>query len=150
MKIVKGRENPILRTVSKPVPEVTKKVAKLVKDMEPVMFKAQGVGLAAPQIGLNTRVVLCVLGRNRVVPMINPEILWKSEETETYEEGCLSLPGLWKRTERHKSLQVRYLDKYGKENILKLEGLDARVVQHEVDHLNAILFVDRAEGKVKE
>lgn len=116
--------------------------------MEPTMFKARGVGLAAPQIGLNTRVVLCLLDKDRVVPMINPEIIWRSKETETCEEGCLSIPGLWKDTERALAVQVKFTDKKGQVTILKLEGLNARIVQHEVDHLNGILFVDRAEGLI--
>ena len=148
MEIVKGKTNPILRAKSKPVPVITKKILKLIKDMEPTMFKANGIGLAAPQIGLNLRLALCILDRDRVVPMINPEILWKSKEAETYEEGCLSLPGIWKATERSLGIQVKYLDRKGQVNVLKLTDLNARVVQHEVDHLNGILFVDRAEGKV--
>ena len=132
LNIVRGRDNKILRTVS--------------KDMKVTMDHEKGVGLAAPQVGENIRVVICKFNHDTphelIIPMINPVITKKSEEMVLGEEGCLSLPGLYDAIARHESLTVKYLDTKGRENVLKLSEYNARVVQHEVDHIDAHLYID--------
>lgn len=152
--IEKGPKNKILRTESKPVKKFDKKLCKFLDDMKETMYKADGIGLAAPQVGVNIRVVVCRFNSSTsheiVVEMINPEILEKSKEMDTNEEGCLSLPGKFDNLERHKSLTVKFLDRKGEENVLKLNGLNARIVQHEVDHINAKLYIDHVKGTAVE
>ncbi|MDA7494826.1 peptide deformylase, partial [Candidatus Gracilibacteria bacterium] len=108
-----------------------------------------GVGLAAPQIGVNKRLIIVSLLRDRddedfkTVMMINPEILEHSEITDKEEEGCLSVPGAKGKVERYLTIKLRYLDNKGKVKILRLQGLSARIVQHEIDHIDGVLFVDK-------
>jgi peptide deformylase len=144
LSIETGADNKTLRNKSKPVKAVTKKVLKFIREMEDAMEAEKGVGLAAPQVGLNERIVLVTIGQ-KVIPMINPEIIAHSDKTEWAEEGCLSLPGQWAKVERYQSIAVRYLDEKGRPLTLNLSGFDARVVQHEVDHLEGILFTDYLE-----
>ena len=149
LPIEKGADNKILRTVSTKVPrtKIDKKMSKFLDDMKETMFKAEGIGLAAPQVSQNVRVVVCRFNNNSdhetIVDMINPEIIWKSDEKKVHEEGCLSLPGKWDDVARHTELTVKYLDRKGRECVLKLKGLNARIVQHEVDHIDAKLYIDR-------
>lgn len=149
LPIEKGEDNKILRTVSTKVPrtKIDKKMAKFLDDMKDTMFKAEGIGLAAPQVSQNIRVVICRFNNNTdhetIVDMINPEIIAVSDEKKVHEEGCLSLPGKWDDVARHTELTVKYLDRKGRECVLKLKGLNARIVQHEVDHINAKLYIDR-------
>ena len=152
LKTLTGRDNPILRAKSKPVSRVTREINTLIEDMKQTMARKHGVGLAAPQIGQNIRVVLIALQKSktigedfRVVPMINPEIMNFSSETWIVEEGCLSLPGLFVPVERSRKVTVRYLDEKGHEKIIALENINARIIQHEVDHLDGILIVDRVK-----
>lgn len=149
LDIVTGEKTEILRTVCSEVTKFDKSLAKLVSDMNDTMIKAKGVGIAAPQVGVNSRVFLAVLGsttKNPVtVPMVNPEITYFSDDEELDEEGCLSLPKQFAKVWRSERVTVKFQDLKGKSSQLKLSGLDARVVQHEVDHLNGILFIDRLE-----
>ncbi len=141
LKIITGEDKKILRTKTKRVPAVTKEVQKFLKDMEAATIKADGLGLAAPQVGSDMR--MCVARFNgRLTPMVNPEITWKSKVTETAEEGCLSLPGVWIPVSRSIEIVVRYQTARGDEKELKLSDMDARVVQHETDHLDGVLIVD--------
>jgi len=142
--ITKGADNPILRRKDNPkYGKVTKKTQKLLKDMEDSMIAANGVGIAATQIGINERVCHITINKNRdTFPMINPEILEYSEETETDTEGCLSLPGKWGPVERSVKVKVRFLDAKGHEQVMIFQDFEARIVQHEVDHLNGTLFID--------
>lgn len=141
LKIITGADAPILRTKTKKVPAVTKDVQKLLKDMEQTTVAADGLGLAAPQIGSDLRA--CVARVNgRLTPMVNPEITWKSAVTETAEEGCLSLPGIWVPVSRAVEIVVSYQTLKGDKKKLKLSDMDARVVQHETDHLDGKLIVD--------
>ncbi|MFA6549872.1 MAG: peptide deformylase [Candidatus Gracilibacteria bacterium] len=146
LKILTGADNKILRTKSVEVKHVTK-IAKLIKDMKDTL-DAKDLGLAAPQVGENVRICLVRLNASTkneaLVLMINPEIIGMGKEKEIGEEGCLSLPGLWINVERAKKITVKFLDAKNKEQILMLERLNARVVQHEIDHLDGILMVDRA------
>jgi len=144
-----GKDNPILRAKSIPVKNFDNAFKKFVKDMRLTMIKKDGLGLAAPQVGRNIRIIMVTLNsrtsHKAVTAMINPEILSFGEEVETAEEGCLSLPGIWDKVERSKNITVSFIDFDGEKQILKLEGLNARVVQHEVDHLDGILFIDRVK-----
>lgn len=147
LTIEKGTDNVILRAVSAPVKKIDKKLAKFLDDMKDTMFDAEGIGLAAPQVSKNIRVVICRFNydtKNEViVDMVNPVIIDHSEEKDVHEEGCLSLPGKYDKVARYTWLTVKYLDRKGRENILKLSGLNARIVQHEVDHIDGKLYVDR-------
>lgn len=149
LPIQKNPDNEILRTVSKPVKKVDKKLLKFLDDMRETMFDANGIGLAAPQVGENIRVVVCYFNHETpnelIVDMINPEIISRSEKMVLNEEGCLSLPGEFDKVRRHASLVVKYLDRKGKERVLQLSGLNARIVQHEIDHIDGTLYIDRVE-----
>ncbi len=141
LRIVTGQDTEILRAVAKKIPQVTKEVKKLINDMKKAVKKAEGLGLAAPQVGKSLR--LCLASFNgKMTPMINPEITWRSEETSVMEEGCLSLPKINVDVTRSAEVLVRYLDENSVEQDRRLHDLDARVVQHEIDHLNGVLIVD--------
>lgn len=142
LQIETGDGNEILRKKSTPVKEVDKKILKLIKDMEVSMADEKGVGLAAPQVGVNKRVIIVTLDDKKIMPMINPEITDHSGETICGEEGCLSLPGIWGQVERYQQIVVKFLNEKGHKMILKLDNFNARVVQHEIDHLDGILFTD--------
>lgn len=148
-----GVDNAILRAVSKPVLKVDKNLLKFIEKMKIAMEEERGIGLAAPQVGKSIRVIVVRLDAEkkkfRDIGMINPQIIHFSEETVLGQEGCLSIPGFFDEVERSKNIIVKFLDVKGKEQILRLEDLDARVVQHEVDHLDGILFVDRLEEQNK-
>lgn len=141
LPIIKGEDTEMLRAVAAPVPQVTKEVVKLIKNMEETVKKAEGLGLAAPQIGKSVRVCLVML-HGKMTPMINPEILWSSDETSVMTEGCLSLPKIEVEVERPVEVTVKYTDKKGQDQERRLSDLDAKVMQHELDHLNGVLIVD--------
>ncbi len=147
LKIEVGTENEILRQVSTPVKKVDKNIQKLIKNMEMTMGEENGCGLAAPQVGVLQRVIVVLLNQQTeqevVLPMINPEIVYHSEETDIDTEGCLSIPDYFDEVERYTDIIVKFLDKKGKEQMLKMSDLNARIVQHEIDHLNGVLFVDK-------
>lgn len=143
INITKGSDNPILRQKSPKHGKITKKTLKLLKDMEDSMIATNGVGIAAPQIGVNTRVAHITITKKRITfPMINPEILEKSEETNVETEGCLSLPKKWGPVKRSNWVVVKFLNDKGEERVMLFEAFEARIVQHEVDHLNGTLFID--------
>lgn len=143
-----GSDNKILRTVSKRVAKVTPEIRKFAQEMTKTMFKENGVGIAAPQCGKNIRMAIVRLNpgeKNEIVfPIINPEIMDASEEMEDGEEGCLSLRGVWGKVMRHAHLLVHFINIKGQEQSLLLEHFNARIIQHEVDHLDSTLFIDRA------
>jgi len=146
LEILVGKDNPALRTKATPVPKVTKEIQQLLKDMELTTKGADGLGLAAPQVGVSLRV--CISNFNgKLNPMINPEITWKSEEEDTIEEGCLSLPDITVSMTRSSEVIVQYLDAKGNEQERKLEMMDARAIQHEIDHLDGVMIVDYAHGE---
>lgn len=141
LPIVIGPDNPILRKKTKKVGQVTKEVQKLAKDMAETMQEANGVGLAAPQVGSDLR--LCLVPINGIAKaLIDPEITWKSEETNIDEEGCLSLPGVYLPITRSTAITIKYTDVKGVAQERRLEGFEARVAQHETDHLDGVLIVD--------
>jgi peptide deformylase len=144
--IVTGADTPVLRAKAKPVAKVTKEVQELLKDMAETCVLADGQGLAAPQIGVSERVIVAVLNE-RLVGLVNPEITWRSSEMVRDEEGCLSLPHQYVVVARDRAIGVKFLDVNGKPQELRLSDMDARVIQHEVDHLDGILIVDHSAKK---
>ena len=147
LPIVIGEKNPVLRKQTRDVTKVTKDILKLIKDMLDTMTEAKGAGLAAPQVGRTERVCIALIGK-KIVPLINPHILWRSDSTAIAEEGCLSLPDVWLNISRPTDITVEYLTAAGKKREVKLSGFDARVVQHEVDHLEGILITDHRKQKI--
>ena len=133
--------DPILKKKCPEVKKITPEIKKLAEEMIEILEKSNGVGLAAPQIGELKRVIVVQTERRPEV-FINPQIVKKSRETVTTEEGCLSFPGIWLKIKRAKEVEVQALDKEGKEVQIKAEGMPARILQHEIDHLNGIMFVD--------
>jgi peptide deformylase len=135
-----------LRSVSKPVAGIDDEIRTLVADMFETMYKAPGIGLAAIQVAVPARVVVMDLskreGPTEPRVFINPEIIWKSEEISRYEEGCLSIPDIQEDVERPARVKVKYLDLDGKPQEDDADGLFATCIQHEVDHLNGVLFID--------
>ncbi len=138
--------NPLLKTVSKPVDAIDSKILGILNDMLETMYAAPGIGLAAIQIGIPKRLLVIDIGRdieNRDPHFfINPEILDPAEELSSFEEGCLSVPGVWEEIERPNECNVRFLDINGDEKNIRYSGMMATVIQHEMDHLNGIVFVD--------
>lgn len=137
----------LLREKARPVPKVGDNIRKLVANMADTMYSADGVGLAAPQIGISKRVVVIDVGEG-LVELINPEIL-EREGKQTDTEGCLSVPELVGEVTRAYRVVVKALDKDGQEITVEAEGLFARACQHEIDHLDGVLFVDRADSVKK-
>ena len=137
--------NKLLREISLPVENVGKKEQQLMDDMLDTMYAANGIGLAAIQIGVPKNVVVIDLNKdNKKIPMffVNPKITSKSKSLTKYEEGCLSIPNLFAEIERPSECEIQYLDYFGKEKTLTANGLLATCIQHEVDHLKGILFID--------
>ncbi|HIU64046.1 MAG TPA: peptide deformylase [Candidatus Avacidaminococcus intestinavium] len=139
--------DPVLRQIAEPVKKIDKKTKNLLNDMALTMYAANGVGLAAPQVGKLTRVIVIDIGEG-LLEMINPEIIAK-EGSCTHIEGCLSVPDFDGEVERAEKVKVKFLDRTGKSVILPAEGLLAIAAQHEIDHLDGILFVDKAKALVK-
>ena len=138
--------DPILRKKCEPLEKVDTDTKKLMDDMLETMYAAPGIGLAAVQIGILKRLVVIDISRDEEkkdpIFLINPEIINQSKQTSVYEEGCLSIPGQFAEIERPAECTLKYIDYNGKEKELKADGLLATCVQHEVDHLNGILFID--------
>jgi peptide deformylase len=135
-----------LRLISEPVKEITKEIRQLADDMLETMYDAPGVGLAAIQIGLPIRMVTMDVSKSddERLPMvlINPEITWASEEKRVYEEGCLSIPEYYEEVERPDRVRFRFMNIQGEVVEQEADGLLATCVQHEIDHLNGVLFID--------
>jgi peptide deformylase len=138
--------DPRLKRVAEPVKKVDAAVRRLMDDMLETMYKAPGIGLAAPQVGALKRVIVIDLARDDEKPqplrMANPELLWVSDEDAVYNEGCLSLPEHYADVTRPAAIKVRYLDHENEIRELETDGLLATCIQHEMDHLDGILFVD--------
>ena len=135
-----------LRLVSKPVGKITAEIKTLVEDMFETMYEAPGIGLAAIQVGVPKRIVTMDLAKKEGEPeprvFIDPEIVWSSDEPSVYEEGCLSIPEIHEDVERPAKVRFKYLDLDGKSQEIEAEGLFATCIQHEIDHLNGVLFID--------
>lgn len=140
--------DPSLRERASEVEKVTDLHRRLIEDMTETMRAAPGVGLAAPQVGVLDRIFVWEIEDDHGA-VVNPVITWRSEETEEAEEGCLSLPGLFYPVERSVAVRVQGLDRDGAPVTLEAEGFLARVCQHEVDHLNGVLFIDRLPEELR-
>ncbi len=138
--------DPVLRQVSKPIERVDAPLRRLADDMLETMYDAPGIGLAAIQIGEPLRLLVIDLAKEGEEPaphvFINPEILEKADARSVYEEGCLSIPDYYAEVERPATVRVRYLDRDGKAREMEAEGLMATCLQHEIDHLDGVLFID--------
>lgn len=150
--------HPVLKKIADPVPAVTDELRKLMDDMLDTMYAAPGIGLAAPQVGQSVRILVLDIDqpknddedaeippekrRGKPQFFVNPEITWESEELNIYDEGCLSLPGQYAEVQRPKKIKVKFLDYHGQPQEIEADGLLATCLQHEMDHLNGILFVD--------
>ncbi|MBP2633317.1 MAG: def1 [Firmicutes bacterium] len=133
----------VLKEICKPVEKIDRKIRQTLSDMAETMYKANGVGLAAPQVGISLRLVVIDVG-DGLIELINPIII-KSEGREKDTEGCLSIPDIYGVVERFSKVTVESLNRHGKKQFLVGEGLLARAFQHELDHLDGVLFIDRAE-----
>lgn len=150
--------HPVLKKPAEPVAAVTDEIRTLIKDMFETMYATRGIGLAAPQVGHSLRVLVmdveqsggesgedgeaAALTPGKPIAVINPEIVWSSDEQNVYEEGCLSIPGQYAEVERPEKVRVKYLDENGQPQEMEADGLLATCVQHEIDHLDGVLFVD--------
>lgn len=139
--------DPRLRLISKPVTTFDASLRRLLDDMLETMYDAPGIGLAAIQVGVEQRILTIDLARKedeekKPIFVINPEIIWVSPETSPYEEGCLSIPDFYEEVERPSRVKVRFQDATGKPVELEADGLLATALQHEIDHLNGVLFID--------
>ena len=138
--------DPVLRKSALPVENITDKTLQLLDDMAETMYDAPGIGLAGPQIGELKRLIVMDCSRDdeksELWQMINPEVVELSEDNSTLEEGCLSIPGHTADVSRPDWIKLRFTDVKGKEQQIKAEGLLAACIQHEIDHLNGILFID--------
>lgn len=138
--------DPLLRQQSKPIEQVDAEITRLADDMLDTMYDAPGIGLAAIQIGVPRRMLVIDISREdedrKPVVFINPEILNVSDDVSAYEEGCLSIPDYYAEVERPAALTVGYIDRDGKKQTVEADGLLATCLQHEMDHLNGVLFID--------
>lgn len=147
--------DPVLKEKAKQVEEITPEIKELLSNMAETMYDAPGIGLAAPQVGVSLRACVVDVGENkesgrvpRLYKLINPEII-KKEGKIKYEEGCLSIPGVHEVVQRFSNISVKALDDNGEEFILEADDLLSICIQHEIDHLDGILFTDRLSGLKK-
>lgn len=138
----------ILRRIAAPIKEINGDVASMADQMIDTMIKGDGIGLAGPQVGRLERIFTLKIGDNEPLVFINPEITATSPELSSYEEGCLSIPGQYADVERPEALQIQAWNKRGRPFTIEASGILATVIQHELDHLNGVLFIDHlSEGK---
>lgn len=140
---IKKAGNKVLKEIAAPVGKIDRKIKQLLDNMAETMYAADGVGLAAPQVGVSLRIVVIDIGEG-LLELINPEIASR-EGSETDTEGCLSVPGMYGEVERYASVTVEALNRSGKKFRVNGSGLLARALQHEIDHLNGILFIELAK-----
>ncbi len=144
LRFVRKLGDPVLRATALPVERFDDPLRAEIERMGELMHDALGVGLAATQLGVLHRVLVYrAHTEDPLTALVNPEIEWESDELETADEGCLSLPGVHVPVERHAQVRVRARDGHGEEILVEASGLEARVIQHEVDHLNGVLILDR-------
>jgi len=147
--------DPRLHTVAKPVQVVDDRIRQLVRDMAETMYAAPGVGLAATQVNVHERVVVMDVSEesNDLRVLINPQILWRSDERQIHQEGCLSVPGVYEEVQRASQVRVRALDEQGRPFEFDADGLLAVCVQHEIDHLDGKVFIQHLsrlkQGRIK-
>jgi len=146
---IKKYPDPVLKKKTEEMTEISEDIKKNIADMKETLIKSRGLGLAAPQVGLSKKIAIVRLVNSRSdlevesQASINPKIIKKSREKEVGEEGCLSFPNLFLKVKRHKSVEVEALNEAGQRVKIEAEGFSARVLQHEIDHLNNVLFIDR-------
>lgn len=145
---IRKEGDPVLRQKAQPVPKVTKRIVKLLQDMEETMYAADGVGLAAPQVGVSERLIVVDVG-DGPIHLVNP-VLVAAEGSVVDVEGCLSIPGVVGYVERAQKVVVDCLDMKGRPRRVEAEDWLARALQHEIDHLDGILFIDKATGITKQ
>ncbi|HEY2069282.1 MAG TPA: peptide deformylase [Rhizomicrobium sp.] len=138
--------DPRLKAISEPVGKVDDEIRWLIDDLVESMYAADGIGLAAVQVGVPKRVLVMDIdqrdGKKNPLAFINPEILWASDELATFQEGCLSVPEIWEDVDRPARVRVGYLDRDGAKQEVEADGIFATCLQHEMDHLNGVLFLD--------
>ena len=149
MEILIGENNKTLKQKSLPVKHIDAGVRSLIEQMKEVIKQNNGVGLAAIQLGEPMRIIICEID-DKFYTFINPEIIKSFSETSVMEEGCLSLPNIYGEVERPKKITLRAIDFDGKKIKMKAFGLLARVIQHEIDHLDGVLFIDKAKNITKQ
>ena len=142
--------NEVLKEKSDYISEIDENIKNLINDMTEILDKKSGIGLAAPQIGEKKRIFITKVPGDIIRVFINPEIIQTSQELETFEEGCLSIPGVWAKVVRPAAIIIQAWDIKGKIFKIEIDGVLARVVQHEFDHLNGVLFTDRLNEKQRE
>jgi peptide deformylase len=144
MSFIRRYGDPVLKSSATPVDRFDDTLRNQVARMAGIMSDAFGVGLAAPQLGISQRVLVYRIGQDApVIALVNPEVEWQGDEGESWEEGCLSIPGIQVEVERPVHVRVRARDEHGDDRTVEASGLEARVIQHEIDHLNGTLILDR-------
>ena len=139
--------DPVLRQPAAPIEHIDENVKRLARDMIETMHRARGVGLAAPQVHQGIRLIVVWSPEDqKVTPMVNPILTKKSFRKYIDQEGCLSIPGVWGKVKRHRSVTVEFVDLEDKKQMIQAEMLHARIIQHEIDHLEGILFTDKVIG----
>jgi peptide deformylase len=145
MSFIRRLGDPVLKSRATPVDRFDESLRNQVERMAGIMRDAFGMGLAAPQLGISQRLLVYTVGADApVITLANPEIEWSSGESEGLEEGCLSIPGITVEVDRPVFIRVRAQDEDGRTRLVEASGLEARVIQHEIDHLNGVLILDRA------
>ena len=146
MSFIRKWGDPVLKSRATPVDRFDDTLRQQVQRMAGIMKDAIGVGLSAPQLGISQRLVVYRIGSDApLITLINPEFEWMSDDQEIFEEGCLSIPGVAIDVERPVHVRVRAQDETGEERVVEASGLEARVIQHEIDHLDGVLMLDRAK-----
>jgi peptide deformylase len=145
MSFIRKWGDPVLKSRATPVDRFDDTLRQQVQRMAGIMRDAIGVGLAAPQLGISQRLLVYRIGSDApLITLVNPELEWKSDDAETFEEGCLSIPSVAVDVERPIHVRIRARDEHGDERLVEASGLEARVIQHEMDHLDGVLMLDRA------
>jgi peptide deformylase len=145
MSFIRKWGDPVLKSRATPVDRFDEKLNQQVQRMAGIMRDAIGVGLAAPQLGISQRLLVYRIGSDApVIALVNPELEWRSDDVEILEEGCLSIPTVAVDVERPIHVRIRAKDEHGEERLVEASGLEARVIQHEMDHLDGVLMLDRA------
>jgi peptide deformylase len=144
MSFIRRLGDPVLKSSATPVDRFDDSLRRQVSRMAGLMNDALGVGLAAPQLGLSQRLLVYRVGPDApLIALVNPSVEWASEDLETLDEGCLSIPGVTVDVDRPVHVRVRAQDEEGEERMVEASGLEARVIQHEIDHLDGVLILDR-------
>ena len=150
MSFIRKWGDPVLKSRATPVDRFDETLQQQVQRMAGIMRDAIGVGLAAPQLGISQRVLVYRIGSDApLIALVNPELEWRSEDVETFEEGCLSIPSVAVDVERPVHVRVRAKDEHGDDRLVEASGLEARVIQHELDHLDGVLMLDRASREAR-